>query len=475
MSLSGPGLELRPRLVQRPELRLTQQMQIKIKLLGMSRLQMAEALRQELIDNPALEVLPDTPERLSREAPEELPAARYPGGRRGNRRGGEPAGFDAGELAGPGESLAEHVAGQVRLAFTDALSLRIGGFIAGSLDRSGYLAAAVEEVAAACGASLEEVERVLRVMQGFDPPGVCGRDLRECLLIQLRRIGARGATAARIVDGHLPLLARKKLDEIAKTLGEPLEAVAEAARLIRSLEPKPGRPFFSEVSRWVEPDLYAALEDGRLVLRLNDRGMPRVGLSRQFAGGFPRKAAASRSERAYLRSRIVSARQFVDGLENRRQTLLHVAAAILERQRDFFEKGPDHIAPLALRDLKVETGFSEATLSRATSDKFVHTPHGLFCLRHFFSGALKDENGGDVSTASVRRMIREILQREDPGKPMSDAKICRVLTASGVVVARRTVAKYREQMRILPAGQRRRGGAERPGNLNRQSGRTMTS
>lgn len=459
MSFSGPGLELRPRIDQRPELRLTQQMQIAIKLLGLSRLQMTEAVRQELIENPALEVLPEAPEAAVPEeaAGGEAPAAElYPGGRRGSRRHGEERGFEAEDLPGPGESLAEHVVAQARLAFRDERDFAVAVYLANNLNRSGYLEVTVGEAAAECGAEVVAVERVLAVMQGFDPAGVCARDLRECLLIQLGRRGKAHGTAARIVVEHLPLLARGRLADIARALDASAEEVAAAVRLIRSLEPKPGRPFFGEISRWVEPDLYARREQGRLVVRLNDRGLPRVAISREFAELAKRGPASSSQERAYRRARINAARQFVDGLAHRRQTLLTVATAILERQPDFFEKGPEHIAPLALKDLTAETGFSEATLSRATADKFVHTPHGVFGLRHFFSGALQNADGSEISTSTIRRMIREIIRGEDPRRPLSDAKICRALGASGITVARRTVAKYREQMRILPAGHRRR-------------------
>jgi RNA polymerase sigma-54 factor len=455
-----PSLELSPKLALRPELRLTQQMLVTIKLLSLARLELEDVIRQELMDNPALE---ESFEAVSSKERADAGGegfdfgglSLYPGGRKGVRTQSGDGDQDMEDRFRREDSLFDEVLRQVRLAFDDAQSRAIGSHIAGNLNRDGYLACAVEEIAAACGTAPGQVSRVLTVMQGFEPAGVCACDLKECLLLQLKRLEERQHLAEEIIRDHLRLLERGDLQVLCRATGTTMETVQAAVRTIRGLEPKPGRPFYGEISRHVVPDAYAFRKGERVEIRLNDKGLPRVTVSRRFGELLKRNGAVTKADRAYLKDKVKFARYFTQAVEQRRAALLTVLELVLTRQKEFFDRGPGSIGPLMLKDVAGVVGYSESTVSRTVSGKYVQTPHGVFSLKHFFSGALKHGEEGSVSSRSVQEKIRGIIAGEDPRIPLSDGRVRAMLVGSGIEIARRTVAKYREQLRIQPACRRR--------------------
>ena len=302
------GLELSQKTILRPELRLTQQMLVTIKLLSLARPEFEEVIRQEMMDNPALE---ESFEAVSSKERADAGGGEfdfdglslYPGGRKGTPTQSGDGDQDMEERFRREDSLFDEVLRQVRLAFEDAPSRAIGSHIAGNLNRDGYLACAVEEIAAACGTAPCQVRRVLTVMQGFEPAGVCACDLKECLLIQLERLEARDHLAEEIIRDHLRLLERGDLQALCRATGTTMEAVQAAVRTIRGLEPKPGRPFYGEISRHVVPDAYAFRKGERVEIRLNDKGLPRLTVSRRFGELLKRKGAITKADRAYLKDK----------------------------------------------------------------------------------------------------------------------------------------------------------------------------
>jgi RNA polymerase sigma-54 factor len=440
----GPpiGLTISPKPLLAPKLIMTPQLQAAIKLLAMPRQELEQAIEKELLENPLLE-----------DAGGVIDTGPYPGGGRGS--GGSDGQRDFEAYTAREETLAEHVLAQVLDAFDDRPSRQIAAVLTGNLDRNGYLAISTAEAAALCRSFLAEVERVLAVMQGFDPPGICARDLSECLLIQTERKGLGESLVGKIIRSHLTDLERGNYRGIVKKTRCSTAKVLAAVELIRQLEPKPGRAFYNETSRYVEPDLYVTSDGDGFKVFLNERGLPALQISARYRSLLKKWSGAGDEERDYLREKLKAAQWFINSVEQRRRTIRRVMAAIVARQRGFFEQGRAHLKPMVLKDIAGEIGMVESTVSRAISDKYVQTPHGLIPLKSFFSSALQGRNGGEVSSSVARDRVGALVAAEDKRMPLSDEKIARRLMEEGIHLARRTVAKYREQLGILPSSRRK--------------------
>lgn len=355
-------------------------------------------------------------------------------------------------------SLADHLTWQVRMGGFNESDQAIADILIGNVDEQGYLRLSLDEAAVEAGVESDEVASVLRRVQKFDPTGVFGRDLVECLSIQLRDMelpeGVRKHALA-IVDGHLALLEARRSDKLSRELSLTKGEVAEAVAVIAKLEPKPGRNFVSEEPRYVTPDVYVYKMDDEWVIQLNDDGLPRLRVSnsyRQLLTGADSGAEA----KSYIREKLSAAQWLIKSIDQRQSTLKRVTASIVGFQRDFLDEGVKALRPLVLKDVAADIGMHESTVSRATSNKYVHTPQGTLELKYFFTSSIKSAGGGEgVSAESVKDKIRQIVEKEDSRRPYSDQHIAASLALEGVEIARRTVAKYRELMGILPSSKRR--------------------
>ena len=351
-------------------------------------------------------------------------------------------------------TLSDHLEWQLRLADLSEIEAHVGEIIIGNVSRDGYLETTIEEIANLAEVDVPVAEAVLRRLQGFDPPGVCARDLRECLLIQLDQLEASETLAARIVRDHIAALESRRFEKLARELNVTIEEIVEAAKTIATLEPKPGRNFGEGEARYVTPDVVVVKVGDEYVITLNDDGLPRLRVSPTYM----RMLANDGSEEAkgYIQDKMRAATWLIKSIHQRQRTIYLVTQSIVKFQRDFFEKGVAGLRPLVLKDVANDIGMHESTVSRATAGKYVHTPQGTFELKFFFTSSLQSSGGGDdVSSESVKQRIRDIIAGEDAKRPYSDQHIAQMLAKESIDIARRTVAKYREMMGILPSSKRK--------------------
>lgn len=482
-----PRLELR--LSQR--LAMTPQLQQSIKLLQLSRLELQDALTQQLEENPMLEEAAPEGDDLDTEPGS---ADDAPGSVVGDETvpvetvGDEAAGPESAgswdeafnddptwrhrEAVRPGcddlpsfeqtmaktTSLEEHLLWQLALSPLDTREQKLGASIIGNLDEDGYLRAPVDELAAESGLSSAQALRVLKAIQSFDPVGVAARDLRECLLAQIEQLGLTGTVADAVIRSYLPELERKRFTALAKTLGVSGDAVAHAVRVIEGLEPKPGRPFFAAENHAVVPDVFVVKADGEWVVRLNDDGMPKCRISSDYRLVLAGKRNASDGVKAFLDDKVRSAQWLIRAIEQRNKTIVRVVECIVKVQESFFDLGIQYVRPMVLRDVADAVSLHESTISRATDNKYLSCAQGLFPLKFFFNPGISRSQAGlmDLSSVAVREMIRRMIGDEDDRSPLTDEAIAVRLKARNVRLARRTVAKYRMELRIPPASRRMR-------------------
>ncbi len=353
-------------------------------------------------------------------------------------------------------TLPEHLLEQLHLIpdLTEK-EIMIGEHIIWNINEDGYLSTSVEEIALNLDVTVEEVEKVLKIIQRLDPVGIGARDLRECLLIQLEEFGG-SETAKTILRDYFEDFRNKRFEKIAKKMEISLEEVKRAMEEIAKLNPKPGEGYSSPEQNYVIPDVIVERVDDDFVISLNDSNIPSLRINPVYRRMLSDRKALTKEERDYLRKRLESARWLINSIHQRRATIYRVMQAILERQRDFFEKGPAHLKPMILKDIAEDIGMDISTVSRVTSGKYVQTDYGVFELKHFFSEKLKTVDGEEVSNKMIKERIREIIENEDPHKPLNDQTIAEILKKEGVPIARRTVAKYREMMGIPVARLRRK-------------------
>lgn len=367
--------------------------------------------------------------------------------------------------------LADYLREQIRLLDLTPRQRFLAEEFVGNIGEDGYLQAALEDVvlganraleASGLGEelggpfSLEEAQGLLRIIQQLDPPGVGARDLRECLLIQLREAGEEDGLAYRLVEEAFDDLIAHRWSELAKRYGVSAKEVQEAADRLARLDPKPGLRFSPGEDAYVIPDLVVEKVDGDYRVFLNDSGVPRLRLSKMY-----REIAADRQKfvgenREFITEKLNSATWLIQAIEQRRRTMLKVMRFIVDRQREFFDRGVEHLKPLTLREVAEALGMHESTISRVTSQKYVQTPRGLLPLRFFFSSSLGTTSGEDASARAVKAHIQKLVSEEDPASPLTDSDIVKALAERGIKIARRTVAKYRDQLGILPARMRKR-------------------
>jgi RNA polymerase sigma-54 factor len=347
-------------------------------------------------------------------------------------------------------TLQQHLLDQMNGSEISSQNRGIALVIIGNIDDQGYLRATVAEMASQAGGLEEEVEKVIEMVQGFDPAGVAARDLSECLFIQLRRSGRQYSLESRIVQHYLEELSRRKLPEIARLCHVALADVQNAAESIARLEPRPGRPFSAEDEQTILPDVIVERDGDDYVVSLNDDEIPSLRIGDRYKDMLS-QAAGDREVRDYLRDKIRGGRFFIRCVQQRQHTLLNIAREIVDRQRDFFDLGPAHLRPMTMSKVAQAVGVHETTVSRAVSGKYLASPRGLFELKYFFTSGYTTNNGEAVSNESVRQAIAEIVRTEDSKHPLSDQDIVAMLSERGLPIARRTVAKYREQIGILPS------------------------
>ncbi len=358
------------------------------------------------------------------------------------------------------ETLQQHLLWQLNMASFNPRQHAIATVLIDALNPAGYLADGIDAVLAALPADLKasvaEIDAVRRVLQGFDPLGVGSLDLRDCLCVQLEQFDPatpQRELALRIVDGELDLLARNDIARLARRLHASEEDTTAAAILIRSLDPRPGAALDATPVEYVAPDVYAVKQGSRWHVSLNADCQPRLGLNQHYCGLI---AKARGADASWMRGQLQEARWLIKSLESRAETLLKVADAIVRRQSAFLDYGPEAMHPLVLREVAEEVGMHESTISRVTTRKYMHTPRGTFELKYFFSSGVSTEDGGSASATAIQAMLRKLIDAEDARKPLSDQAIAEHLQAKGIQVARRTVAKYREGLRIPSSSERQR-------------------
>ncbi|MEP6898626.1 MAG: RNA polymerase factor sigma-54 [Rhodanobacter sp.] len=477
------------------QLTLTPQLQQAIRLLQLSQLELEAELRQIAESNPLLEFAEESEDELAdgeeienefqgvtgssassnaesdggsddpsdwadnggvAESPIDFSSSSLGGNTSVGSRGDED--FEP-QSAAP-ETLQQHLLWQLNLASFNSRQHLIATVLIDSLNPAGYLIEGMEAVLAALPASLkaslEEIDAVRRKLQGFDPAGVGSLDLRDCLHVQLEQFAPgtpQRELAMRLVETELELLARNDIARLARRLHANEDDVAAAAVLIRSLDPRPGAALDATPVEYVAPDVYALRDGSRWRVSLNADAQPRLGLNQHYCGLIAR---ARGEDASWMRGQLQEARWLIKSLESRAETLLKVADAIVRRQSAFLDYGPEAMHPLVLREVAEEVGMHESTISRVTTRKYLHTPRGTFELKYFFSSGVSTEDGGSASATAIQAMLRKLIDAEDARKPLSDQSIAEELQRKGIQVARRTVAKYREGLRIPSSSERQR-------------------
>ena len=481
------AMEARLSLRQSQRVVMTPLLQQAIQLLQLSTLELQEVVAKELLENPMLEeVTPDTPEtpadapvtpdsppaptveQVSTDAPptterqtDELPfdfnavmSADDDHEERSlvSQEDREDLPFE--NVVRTQVSLADHLEEQLRFVAEDAAVRRIGAEIIGNLDEDGYLRAELEEIAQRCNATAEEVTRVLELVQGFDPPGVAARSIQECLLLQLKRDPLPDPVSVEIIETYFDDLSRRRYQDIARAMKLAVDRIMESVEEIMGLEPKPGRRFGGNDSRYIVPDVFVYKLGNDYTIVLNEDGIPRLRVNSLYRS-LLRGAGSGDEAKQYVEQKLRSALWLIKSVDQRQRTLRKVTQSIVKFQREFLDRGLPHLRPLSLRDVGEDIGMHESTISRVTTNKYVETPQGLFELKFFFHSGIASGDGEMVSSVSVKKMIQDILAAEDPAKPQSDQEVAQALQKRGLTIARRTVAKYREELGILPSHQRR--------------------
>jgi len=353
-----------------------------------------------------------------------------------------------------GTSLAEFLMEQVRETDLSADQRVIAELIIGNIDDYGYLKATVEELSASNHVSAEKIVEVLKIIQSFDPPGVGASDLRECLMLQLERAGRQESLECRIVRDFMEALGKRRIPEIARGTGRPIEEVQEALARIARMEPRPGRAFLPDNDHYVLPEVFVQKNGDDFAVSTNDEHIPHLRISNVYKDLMA--AGENNSEvKNYIREKIRAGKFLIKSLHQRQQTILNIAKEIVKRQREFMEKGVANLRPMTMAQIAEVVGVHETTVSRAVSGKYMQAPQGVFEMKFFFTAGLQTSNGDGVSNASVKDMIADIFKGEDATKPLSDQEVVKMLCEKGITIARRTVAKYRDELGILPSNLRK--------------------
>jgi RNA polymerase sigma-54 factor len=461
---------------------LTPQLQQAIKLLQLGHQDYVEVVERELLENPALEESSADPSetrvdsekdhtelsfsdsaeegdrgdvrRESKTEEFEFNGQFYENARKGNAPSDAVSALE-GTISSP-EGLSAHLEWQIQTSDLDPQERAIASYIIGNLDQNGFLEIDLNEVAISCGVSVESCEKVLRVIHTLDPIGVGARDLKECLLIQLDAYGKRDTLVWRVVDNHLGDLEVRNYEAILKREHTSKEELYDAIREVQSLEPRPARSYSVDPPQYICPDVYVKKVGKDYVISLNDSGLPKITLSKNCQDLISKNTKSlNGEEKTYLQDKIKAAQWLIKSIHQRQQTIYKVTESVMKQQREFLEKGVSGLKPLVLREVADDVGLHESTISRVTSNKYVHTPHGVYELKFFFSSGLSSGEG-DISSEVVKDRIKDMVSKEDAKKPLSDQQLVTMLKTEGIDVARRTVAKYREMLGILSSSRRKK-------------------
>jgi RNA polymerase sigma-54 factor len=492
------GLEIKQSLRLSQQLVMTPQLQQAIKLLQLNRMELQEVVTQEMMENPILEELTETPDGESTtnpDAPEEInnpemeqardeEAFLKPKAQEEQLVSGKDdfnwdsyiEEFNSSSSSAPSmreineelpsfenvltktTTLESHLHWQISMVALQEGERKLGELIIGNLTDDGYLLASLEDLARESGMELEDAEEVLKIVQNFDPLGVGSRNLQECLAIQAKFMNPRQPLVEQIIAHHLGDLERKNYQAVSKALNVPLEKVIDATRLILEFEPKPGRSFHTSDTQYISPDIYVYKVGDEFVIVLNEDGMPKLRISPYYKNILASaQKEQNKTTKEYVQDKLRSAVWLIRSIHNRQKTIYKVTEAIVRRQRDFFEKGVQFLKPMILKDVANDIGMHESTISRVTTNKFVHTPVGIFELKYFFNSSINAADGSDsLASEAVKEKIRQMISKEDQKNPLSDQKIVELLRVENIEIARRTVAKYRDMLGILSSGKRKK-------------------
>lgn len=460
------------------QLVMTPQLQQAIKLLQLSRMELENLINTELVENPTLEESSDSEsttqnmtdvENPTTQKPEENPQTSedfnwesYLENFRSTpnlpvyRGGDDELPSYENTLTQPA-NLTDHLLWQLKMSDMLDREKVIAEMIIWNLNEDGYLQTTIEEIAQKESFEPHEIEAVLYKVQEFDPIGVAARDLKECLLVQIYDLKEEDELLERIVENHLQDLEKKNYLAITKALGLTMEEVVRRIKIIEELEPKPGRAFGGTPSHYIIPDIYVIKRGEEYVVMLNEDGLPKLKISPFYKNLLDEKAAAEGAQtKEYVQTKLRSAVWLIRSIHQRQRTIYKVTESIVRQQQDFFEKGIAFLKPMVLRDVANDIGMHESTISRVTTNKYVHTPRGIFELKFFFNSGISRVHGADVASESVKEKVRAIVATENPAHPYSDQKIVELLLKDNINIARRTVAKYREMLGILPSSKRKK-------------------
>jgi RNA polymerase sigma-54 factor len=464
---------LHTKLVQK--LILTPSLQQAIKLLPMSTLELSELLNQEMVENPMLEETPSEQQEQAEAAPEKPEEKPTP--EKGDTWDDQDYEYFFGDYLDDGyrprtptevkelppientlstaASLSDHLLWQLSMQTNDPALRTIGEAIIGNLDDDGYLVATVDELSSMGPWPTDDVERSLKLVQAFDPIGVAARDLQESLLLQLRHSGHTGTPVERIVTEYMRLLQNHQIPELAKKLGISIDELKQHVEIIQHLDPKPGSRYNPSQSQYVIPDVYVVKVEEQYVAVLNEEGLPQLRISPVYRRLLDKGGENTDETRAYVKDKFRSALWLIKSVEQRQKTIHKVATSIINFQRDFLDHGIEYLRPLVLRDVANDIGMHESTVSRVVTNKYMHTPQGVFEMKYFFHSGISSSYGEAVSSVTIKQRIRKIIEQEDARKPLSDSKIVSMLQKEGLDLARRTIAKYREELKIPTSNQRK--------------------
>lgn len=476
------ALETRLDLKLTQKLVLTPQLQMAIKLLQMPQLELSQTISQELAENPFLEETPEfstaeelPPEEMSIDSapPDEIDDTEIPLERLSTYSnddyfeeraadGRDVGYFTPGTVTQPTYEYFlsteaerfDHLIWQLRFSRDDESVRTVAEVVIGNLDENGYLRLSDEEIAELTSASVEVAAQAVALVQSFDPPGIAARDIRECLLIQLRARDSDSPLLVNLVENHLELIGKKKYQDLAKTLAVQLDDILTAVKVIEDLDPKPGRNLTASTASYIIPDVFIVKNDDAFQIILNDEGIPRLRITGYYQHLLNKRSSVSPEERQFLEDKLRSAIWLIKSLDQRNKTIYRVTESILNFQRDFFDSGVHSLKPLNLKDVALELNLHESTISRVTSNKYLSCPHGTYSFKFFFSNAIPSDNG-DLSSTTVKEMIKKIIAEENPTTPLSDMKIVDIFKSQNITIARRTIAKYRDELKIPPQSQRR--------------------
>jgi RNA polymerase sigma-54 factor len=484
------AIELKQQLKLSQSLVMTPQLQQAIKLLQLSQLELVASVQAELEQNPVLEEVSEGDDEPARDmvaeaateaAPEQTTEQEVPGGGDSLEAAADKladidwqsyaeaypqtsyAGSGGGEderrsyeaTATKRESLQDHLSWQLQLSSMPAEDQLAASWVIGNLDENGFLQSPADEIARQSGAPLERVESAIGRIQRLDPPGVAARDLRECLLLQLDALRIKDPLVRALVSEHLGPLQKREFKALVRDTGATIEEIAAAAHVIGNLEPRPGRAFGGEEPIYIVPDIYVYKIGDDYHVVLNEDGLPKLKLNALYRDVLAKSREVAKDTREYVQERVRSALWLIKSIHQRQRTIYKVMESIVRFQREFFDRGIAYLKPLNLRDVADDIGMHESTVSRVTTNKYCHTPQGIFELKYFFNSSINRVDGDAVASESVKERIRKLIAAEDPRNPLSDQRIAEILKGTNIDIARRTVTKYREAMNILSSTQRR--------------------